>query len=83
MSHVEETQVFTIINIRVKVVSCSEPVTFGTRQIQEVQVCDATGCGVLQLRKQNIGLLSEGRSYELKHFRIIEYDNVKFIVLRW
>ena len=81
LSQVDETQVFTIIDISVKVVSCGEPVTLGTRQKQEVKVGDATGCGLVQLWEQNIGLLTEGRSYELKHIRIVEYENIKSIAM--
>ena len=83
LSQVDETEAFKIIDVCVKVVSCSEPVTLGTRQKQEVQVSDATGCGVVQLWEQNIGLLSQGRSYKLQHFRIVEYENIKFIAMCW
>ena len=63
--------------------SCGEPVTLGTCQKQEVKVGDATGSGVVQLWEQNIGLLAEGRSYELKCFRIVEYENIKSIAMCW
>ena len=83
LSQVDETQVFTIIDISVKVVSCGEPVTLGTRQKQEVKVGDAMGCSPVQLWEQNIGLLAEGRSYKLKRFHIVEYENIKSIAICW
>ena len=37
----------------------------------------------MQLWENNIGLLVEGHSYKLNHFRIIEYENVKYIAMCW
>ena len=74
---------FTIVDISVKVVNCGEPVALGTHQKQEVKVGDTTGCGLVQLWEQNISLLAEGRSYKLKHFRIVEYKNIKSIAMCW
>ena len=74
LSQVDETQAFTIIDVFVKVMSCSEPVTLGTHQKQKVQVSDASGCGIVWLW-ENIGLLSQGRNYKLQHFRTVEYEN--------
>ena len=83
LSQVDEIQVFTIIDVHVKVVSCGEPVTLGTHQKQEIKVSDGTGYGLVQLWEQNIGLLDEGQSYELKRFHIVEYENVKSIAMCW
>ena len=79
----DEIEVYTIISVDVKVVSCGESITLGTRQKQEVKVSDATGWAVVQLWEENIGLLVEGRSYKLKHFHIVEYENVKSIAMCW
>lgn len=48
-----------------------------------MKVSDATGCGLVQLWEQNIGLLDEGHNYKLKRFRIVEYENVKSIAMCW
>ena len=80
LDQVEQKRAYTITNIDVKVISCGEPLTLGTRQKQEVKVSDGTGSAVVQLWEENIGLLEEGRSYQLTNFRIIEYENVKYII---
>ena len=53
LSQVDESEVFTIVDVRVKVVSCGESVTIGTRHKQEVQVADATERGIVELWEKN------------------------------
>lgn len=83
LDQVNDTQVHTIIDVDVKVLSCGEPITLGTRQKQDIKVGDATGSALVQLWEQNIGLLVEQQSYQLKQFRIVEYENVKSIAMCW
>ena len=83
LNQVDEIEVYTIISVDVKVASCGEPVTLGTRRKQEVKVVDTTAWAVVQLWEDNIGLLVEGHSYKLKQFRIVEYENVKSIAMCW
>ena len=83
LDKVDETEVLTIINVEVKVYNCEEPVTLGTRQKQEVLLCDASGWATLQLWEENIGSLENGKSYKLKHFRVVEFNGVKYIAMCW
>ena len=83
LNKVQETEALTLINVDVKIVKCEQPVTLGTRQRQEVKVCDRTEWGVVQLWEENIGMLKQGCSYKLKKFRITEYEGTKSISLCW
>lgn len=83
LNQVDQTKTRTTINVDVKVVSCGEPITLGTKQKQDVHICDNTGWAILQLWEENIGLLMEGCSYHLKHFRIAEFEKEKFIAMWW
>ena len=83
LEKVDEIEPFTRININVNVIKCGEPITLGTRQKQEVTVSDATGLGTVQLWENNIGILEEGQSYRLMNFRVVEYENVKYIAMCW
>ena len=74
LNKVDETEPFTMISVDVNVINCGEPIT---RQKQEVTVSDATGLATVQLWENNIGMVEEGKSYKLKNFRVVEYENVK------
>ena len=50
----QETEALTLINVDVKIVKCEQPVTLGTRQRQEVKVCDRTEWGVVQLVQNGV-----------------------------
>ena len=38
---------------------------------------------MVPLWEENVGILVEGCSYKLKNFRIIGYENVKYIAMCW
>lgn len=59
LDKLKEIEPLTIINTNVHVVSCREAVTLGTRQRQELKVCDGTGWCLMQLWEENIGLFKE------------------------
>ena len=83
LNKVDETEPFTMLSVDVNVINCGEPITLGTRQKQEVTVSDATGLATVQLWENNIGMVEEGKSYKLKNFRVVEYENVKYIAMCW
>lgn len=83
LNQLDETEPFTMITVDVKVINCGEPITLGTRQKQEVTISDATRSATVQLWENNIGMLDEGKSYKLKNFRVVEYENVKYIAMCW
>ena len=83
LNKVDETEPFTMISVDVNVINCGELITLGTRQKQEVTVSDATGLATVQLWENNIGMVEEGKSYKVKHFRVVEYENVKYIAMCW
>ena len=56
---VNEIEPLTIVSILLKVVRCEEPITLGTKQKQDIRVCDSTGQGVVQKWEQNIGMLKD------------------------
>ena len=65
------------VTLSVKVISTEEPVTLATKRKQAVQIADKTGTATINLREENIGILSCGKSYNLVNFRVIEYDFIK------
>lgn len=83
LNQVSNMEPLTIITVDIKVTSCGKPITLGTRQKQDVMVSDSTGWAIVQLWQENIGLLVEGCSYSLNNFRIIEYEDVKYIAMCW
>ena len=83
LSELNDIEPLTRISVIVKAVSSEEPITLGTRQKQEIKVCDSTGLATVQLWEENIGILQQGRSYQLDGFRVIEYENEKYITMCW
>lgn len=83
LNQVDETEPLTIITVNAKVISCGKPITLGTRQKQDIIISDSTAYCTLQLWEDNIGKLVEGCSYQLKNFRIIEYESIKYVAMCW
>lgn len=83
LKEVSEIEPLTIVSILVKIARCEEPITLGTKQKQDILVCDSTGQGVVQLWEQSIGMLKAGRSYQLTNFRIVEYKEERYIGMCW
>ena len=83
LKEVSEIEPLTIVSILVKIARCEEPITLGTKQKQDILVCDSTRQGVVQLWEQSIGMLKAGRSYQLTNFRIVEYEEERYIGMCW
>lgn len=81
LSAISDLPTHTIVTAQVKIASCSTPVSHGTKNKQDAQICDKSGVSVVQLWEENIGILDEGKSYTLKAFRVAEYDGVKYLAM--
>lgn len=57
LNELNDIEPLTRISVIVKAVSSEEPITLGTRQKQEIKVCDSTGLATVQLWEENIGIL--------------------------
>lgn len=83
LSDVNGIEPLTIVTVLVKVFRCEKPITLGTKQKQDILVSDTTDQGVVQLWEENIGMLQEGRSYQLTNFRVVEYEQRRYLGMCW
>ncbi len=65
----------------VKVIKAKEPTVVKSlgKRVQDIIVADATGTSRCTIWENDVGSLSEGKSYELKRFIIREFENKKYL----
>ena len=81
VSDVKKQDIYTLVSVIVKVMVCEKPVLIGSKRKQTVIVSDSTDSINVQLWEQHIGLLAEGRSYQLQCFHVREFDCVKYLAM--
>lgn len=84
LSELGEMEEYQTVNVKVKVISVTEPQIVGTaRQLkkQDVTVADSSDVARVTLWEDDIDCLEEEQCYLLKKFSIREYNAVKYMTM--